>query len=117
MIIEGEAEPDRAEEAYQGEDLYYDDTADAEWDGSEYDDLVTGEEGADTTFDASAEPEHDTASVESSITLSSRNSKRSIHDVDGEDEDQNTEGLTSVHSSPGKPHCGVFPRLSILMIL
>ncbi|KAJ3993852.1 hypothetical protein F5050DRAFT_1896984 [Lentinula boryana] len=93
-------------EFYQGDDLYYDDTADAEWDGSEYEDAIDednaidGDNVADTTLDTEADGEHDSVSAHSSITLSSRHSKRSIHDVD-DDEDDNTEGLASVQSSPG----------------
>ncbi|KAJ3787861.1 hypothetical protein GGU10DRAFT_385465, partial [Lentinula aff. detonsa] len=93
-------------EFYQEDDLYYDDTADAEWDGSEYEDAIDddnaidGDNVADTTIDTEADGEHDSVSAHSLITLSSRHSKRSIHDVD-DDEDGNTEGLASVQSSPG----------------
>lgn len=104
LYVVPEAEPQVTEGPYQGDDLYYDEDADAEWDGTEYDDAIAGEEGADTTFDAEAELELDAASIESSVTLSSRNSKRSIHDVD-EDGNGNAQDVTSVQSSPGKQFC------------
>ncbi|KAJ3780060.1 hypothetical protein GGU11DRAFT_803284 [Lentinula aff. detonsa] len=69
-------------EFYEGDDLYYDDTADAEWDGSEYEDAI------------------DEDNVIDGDNLSSRHSKRSIHDVD-DDEDDNIEGLALVQSPPG----------------
>ncbi|KAJ4501788.1 hypothetical protein C8R41DRAFT_805843 [Lentinula lateritia] len=87
-------------ESDQGNDLYYDDTADAEWDGSEYEEVIDGDQGADTTIDTEADGEFEYASAQSSITLWSRHSKRSIHDLD-EDEDGKSKGLVSVQSSPG----------------
>lgn len=102
LYVVPEAEPHGTEEPYPGDDLYYDEDADAEWDGTEYDEIAVGEEGANTTFNAEAEPELDTTSVESSVTLSSRNSKRSIDDVD---EDESIPVVASVQSSPGKPLC------------
>ncbi|KAF9070377.1 hypothetical protein BDP27DRAFT_1323944 [Rhodocollybia butyracea] len=91
-----ETESHTTEEPYQGEDLYYDENADvdAEWDGTEYDEV------ADATFDTEGDAEHESESVQSSVTLSSRNSKRSIQEVDEDDEDRN-DGSPSVQSSPG----------------
>ncbi|KAJ3728852.1 hypothetical protein C8R42DRAFT_655106 [Lentinula raphanica] len=92
-------------ETYQEDDLYYDDTADAEWDGSEYEDAVDDDndvdKDADTTLDTEADGEHETASAQSSTTLSSRHSKRSIHDLDDDGDDNNAEDLASAQSSPG----------------
>lgn len=97
-------EPHKASETDQSNDLYYDDTADAEWDGSEYEEVIDGDQGADTTIDTEADGEYEYTSAQSSITLWSRHSKRSIHDLD-EDEDDKSKGLVSVQSSPGKLLC------------
>ncbi|KAH7877853.1 uncharacterized protein C8R40DRAFT_1092734 [Lentinula edodes] len=89
-------------ETDQSNDLYYDDTADAEWDGSEYEEVIDGDQGADTTIDTEADGEYEYASAQSSITLWSRHSKRSIHDLDEDEiEIDKSKGLVSVQSSPG----------------
>ncbi|KAF5391888.1 hypothetical protein D9757_001706 [Collybiopsis confluens] len=98
-----ESDNNVSEEVYQGEDLYYDDNVDAEWDGTEYEDEVADDvEGTVITSSA----DHESASVQSSATLSSRHSKRSIDDVEeGEEEDLNA--VTSIHSSPGSKRARV----------
>ncbi|GAW00035.1 kinase-like protein [Lentinula edodes] len=99
-------------ESDQGNDLYYDDTADAEWDGSEYEEVIDGDQGADTTIDTEADGEYEYASAQSSITLWSRHSKRSIHDLDEDEiEIDKSKGLVSVQSSPGSKRVAVFPQI------
>ncbi|KAJ7074324.1 hypothetical protein C8F01DRAFT_18215 [Mycena amicta] len=91
-------------DAEGGQGLLANDSADASYNDSyaeeeeeeeQWDDAVGGESDPDTTWDADAEQE--TLSNQSSVTLSSKASKRSIDEVEADEE----ESRTSPPNSPG----------------